>query len=169
MQNAAMSTATGQVPPHLFRSVMGSFPTGVTVITTTSEKGTPIGMTVNAITSVSLDPPQLLICLAKSRFTAAAIQENGRFGVNFLSDDQKQVAAVFASSAPEKFTGIKIRTGDLGVPLIEGSLARAECRVAKTVESGDHLIFIGDVLGAEAADGMPLIFFRRDYGKWEAV
>ena len=157
------------VPPQTFRSVMGSFPTGVTVITTVSETGGPVGMTVNAITSVSLDPPQLLICLAKSRYTAAAIKACGKFAVNFLSDDQKDVAGIFASSADEKFSTVRTETGDLGLPLIADSLALAECEVSSVIDSGDHLIFIGEVVSGTSKDGMPLVFFRRNYGAWTAA
>lgn len=169
MHDHIATLAPRPVPPQLFRSVMGSFPTGVTVITTLSETGTPVGMTVNAITSVSLEPPQLLICLARSRYTASAIRFSGKFAVNFLSDDQKNVASIFASNADEKFSTVRTHCGALGLPLIADSLALAECEVCKVVDSGDHLIFIGEVVSATSKDGMPLVFFRRNYGAWTAA
>jgi flavin reductase (DIM6/NTAB) family NADH-FMN oxidoreductase RutF len=159
--NVVSKLAPRPVAPQTFRSVMGSFPTGVTVITTISGSGDPVGMTVNAITSVSLDPPQLLICLAKSRYTAAAIQFLGKFAVNFLSDDQKDVASIFASNGDEKFSAVRTQ--------ISGSLAQAECEVIRIIESGDHLIFIGEVMSGTSHDGMPLVFFRRNYGAWTAA
>lgn len=169
MQDNIATLKPQPVPSQLFRSVMGSFPTGVTVITTISETGSPVGMTVNAITSVSLDPPQLLICLAKSRYTAAAIQSQGKFAVNFLSDDQKEIASIFASNVDEKFSSVITEPSELGVPLISDSLAQAECEVRNVIDSGDHLIFIGEVVRAKAQDGMPLVFFRRNYGAWTAA
>lgn len=167
MHNDASVTTSHAVPSQLFRSVMGSFPTGVTVITTVADAGSPVGMTVNAITSVSLEPPQLLVCLAKNRYTAAAIQSCGRFAVNFLSNAQKDIAGVFASSVEEKFNCVRYHTGMLDLPLIDESLAIAECEVSRVIDSGDHLIFIGDVVNGTANDGMPLVFFRRNYGNWK--
>jgi len=169
MHDHANASPAQLVQSQLFRSVMGSFPTGVTVITTVSETGRPVGMTVNAITSVSLEPPQLLICLARHRYTAAAIQSSGRFAVNFLSNDQKEIAAIFASSAEDKFNAVGYRSGALELPLINDSLAIAECEVSSVMDSGDHLIFIGDVVSGTATDGMPLVFFRRNYGIWKAA
>lgn len=169
MRNSADSVMPHPVPAQLFRSVMGSFPTGVTVITTVSKGGLPVGMTVNAITSVSLDPPQLLICLGKNRYSAEAIKSCGKFAVNFLSNDQKDVASIFASSTEEKFSTVDYHNGPLGLPLISDSLAIAECEVSSIIDSGDHLIFIGDVVNGNATDGMPLVFFRRNYGVWKAA
>ncbi|WP_127519825.1 flavin reductase family protein [Mesorhizobium sp. Z1-4] len=169
MRDRVNGTSPQPVPSQLFRSVMGSFPTGVTVITTVAETGGPVGMTVNAITSVSLEPPQLLICLAKSRYTASAIQSCGRFAVNFLSNDQKEVAGIFASNAEQKFSTVGYHEGVLDLPLINGSLAIAECEVSNVIDAGDHLIFIGEVVSGRATDGMPLVFFRRNYGIWKAA
>lgn len=157
------------VSPGVFRSVMGSFPTGVTVVTARDADGAPLGLTVNAITSVSLDPPQLLICLAKHRYTATAVRETGKFAVNFLGRDQQDVAALFASQAEAKFDTINARRGELDLPLIPGSLAQAECSVRSIVEAGDHLIFIGEVVAGTVSDGQPLMFYRRNYGAWCAI
>jgi flavin reductase (DIM6/NTAB) family NADH-FMN oxidoreductase RutF len=166
----SFATAEEQhMTPQFFRSVMGSFPTGVTVVTTTSGDGDPVGMTVNAITSVSLDPPQLLICLAKSRYTAAAIRLNGAFVVNFLGEDQKGIASTFASNIATKFNEVSTHKGRLGIPMISDSLALAECEVRDVIDANDHMIFIGEVVGGKAGDGMPLVFFRRNYGTWAAV
>lgn len=151
-----------------FREIMGSFPTGVAVITTRSIEGRPVGLTANAVSSVSLDPPQLLVCIARSRYTARAIEDTGAFAVNFLSKSQQQLAELFASPAPDKFDGTKILEGKLGLPLIAGALAQAECKVTKAVDAGDHLIFIGLVHHGRAQRGVPLMFFRRNYGEWRS-
>lgn len=152
-----------------FREIMGSFPTGVTVITARDAAGDPVGLTANAVSSVSLDPPQLLICLGRDRFTARTISDSGRFAVNFLGSDQQAVAERFASRLDDKFSGLAVAEGELGVPLIAGALAYAECHVMKTIETGDHLIFVGLVRRGEVGGGVPLMFFRRHYGEWPAT
>lgn len=165
----AQTMNTRPVTPAVFRSVMGSLPTGVTVITASDTDGVPLGLTVNAITSVSLDPPQLLICLAAERHTALTIRKTRKFAVNFLGAHQKDIATLFATSTESKFDSIMTHRGMLGLPLITGSLALAECEVSSIVESGDHLIIIGKVTAGTAGDGMPLLFFRRNFGAWNAT
>jgi flavin reductase (DIM6/NTAB) family NADH-FMN oxidoreductase RutF len=149
-----------------FREIMASFPTGVTVVTTVSGDGAPVGLTANAVSSVSIAPPQLLICLGKDRFTAKAIETHRAFAVNFLDWRQYEIAQRFASSAPDKFADIEFRAGSRGLPLLTGALAHAECELERAVDAGDHLIFIGLVLRGEARAGDPLIFFRRSYASW---
>lgn len=149
-----------------FREVMASFPTGVTVITTVGENGAPIGLTANAVSSVSLDPPQLLICIGKERFTAKAIHAHQAFAVNFLARAQLDLAQRFASPIADKFAGVTIKTGWKELPLIEGTLASAECEVQKTMDVGDHFIFVGLVRRGSAVPGDPLMFFRREYAGW---
>ncbi|MBS7697205.1 MULTISPECIES: flavin reductase family protein [unclassified Chelatococcus] len=159
-------TVGDAVSSTAFREIMGSFPTGVTVITTRSAEGRPVGLTANAVSSVSLNPPQLLVCLGRDRFTAQVVAASKRFAVNFLDRSQQAIAERFASRADDKFAGLPIIEGELGLPLISGALAFAECRVVKTIETGDHLIFVGLVLRGEAEGGVPLMFFRRHYGEW---
>lgn len=149
-----------------FREIMGSFPTGVTVVTTLDEEGKPIGLTASAVSSVSLSPPQLLICLGSERYTARSVAARGRFVVNFLGGDQQAVAERFARHADDKFAGLPVRTGEDGLPLIEGALAHAECVVTKAVPAGDHTVFVGLVVRGTAGAGSPLMYFRRHYGEW---
>jgi flavin reductase (DIM6/NTAB) family NADH-FMN oxidoreductase RutF len=149
-----------------FREIMGSFPTGVTVITTLDEAGRPIGLTASAVSSVSLSPPQLLICLGSDRYTARAVTSRGRFVVNFLGGDQQAVAERFARHADDKFAGLPVRAGEDGLPLIEGALAHAECVVTKAMPAGDHTVFVGLVVRGTAGQGAPLMYFRRHYGEW---
>ena len=162
-------TSHEAVSSAAFREIMGSFPTGVTVITTLSAEGHPVGLTANAVSSVSLNPPQLLVCLGQDRFTAQAVAAQGRFAVNFLGHDQQAIAELFASRAADKFAGLAVTEGELGVPLIDGALAYAECQVMKMIETGDHRIFVGLVLRGEAGGGVPLMFFRRHYGEWPSA
>ena len=163
MHHDAMSDALSSTA---FREIMGSFPTGVTIITARGTEGQRVGLTANAVSSVSLAPPQLLICLGRDRFTSQVITESGRFGVNFLDRGQQAVAERFASRMNDKFAGLAVREGSHGVPLIAGALAHAECSVVKTLEAGDHLVFIGLVTQGSARNGVPLMFFRRTYGEW---
>jgi flavin reductase (DIM6/NTAB) family NADH-FMN oxidoreductase RutF len=154
------------VSPLAFREIMGSFPTGVTVVTCVDIDGNPVGLTANAVSSVSIAPPQLLICIGKDRFTAKAIRAHGAFAVHFLDRNQQQIAQRFASPEPDKFANLNIRSGLRGLPLLPGVLACAQCALRSAIDAGDHLVFIGLVLHGEARHGDPLMYFRRSYGSW---
>src|SRR6478609_8722202 len=141
----------------VFRRVIGSFMSGVVVITTSADDGTPHGMTVSAVSSLSLDPPMLLVCLHSASATQEAVRKSGRFAVNILAEDQGKLAERFARPSPTgKFAGVHIREGLTGVPVLEGALAVVECRVAEAVTGGTHRVFLGQVLHAEATEGSPL-------------
>jgi flavin reductase (DIM6/NTAB) family NADH-FMN oxidoreductase RutF/DNA-binding FadR family transcriptional regulator len=151
----------------VFRRVIGSFMSGVVVITT-SDDGRPHGMTVSAVSSLSLDPPMLLVCLHSASGTQEAVRRSGRFAVNILAEDQGELAGRFAKpGATDKFDGVVVRTGRTGVPVLEGALAVVECRVAEAVTGGTHRVFLGQVLHAEANEGSPLAYFRGKFGKLE--
>ena len=151
----------------VFRRVIGNFMSGVVVITT-SHDGQPHGMTVSAVSSLSLDPPMLLVCLHSGSGTQEAVRSSGRFAVNILAEDQGHLAERFArSGATDKFDGVPIRIGHTGVPLLEGALAVVECRVAEAVTGGTHRVFLAQVMYAEATDGSPLAYFRGKFGKLE--
>ena len=149
--------------PDRFRSVMGRFATGVTVVTATSPEG-PVGLTANAVCSLSLDPLLLLVCFDNEARTLPVVREAGRFGVNVLRSDQEALARLFASKAPErdKFAGVA-HTGHDGIPVIEGVLAWVGCRLERLIPGGDHTIGIGAVEAAEAGQGEPLLWFRGSY------
>jgi flavin reductase (DIM6/NTAB) family NADH-FMN oxidoreductase RutF len=151
------------VDPAQFRSVMGNFATGVTVITATSPGG-PVGMTANAIASLSLEPLLLLVAFDNSARTLAVVRDTERFGVNVLAAGQERLARLFASKEPEaaKFAGVPHSVHD-GLPVIDGGLAWVGCRLERLLPGGDHTIGIGAVESAEAGDGAPLIWFRGGY------
>jgi flavin reductase (DIM6/NTAB) family NADH-FMN oxidoreductase RutF len=151
------------VDPARFRSVMGNFATGVTVITATSPAG-PVGMTANAVASLSLDPLLLLVAFDNSARTLTVVRDTERFGVNVLAAGQEELARLFASKQPEaaKFAGVPHSVHD-GLPVIEGGLAWVGCRLERLLPGGDHTIGIGAVESAEAGDGAPLIWFRGSY------
>ena len=152
-----------EVPPDRFRSVMGNFATGVTVVTVATPDG-PVGMTANAVCSLSLDPVLLLVCFDNAARTLPVVRETGRFGVNVLAAGQEQLARLFASKRPEreKFAGVAHSVND-GIPVIDGVLAWVGCRLVRLVPGGDHTIGIGAVEAAEAGGGEPLLWFRGSY------
>lgn len=145
------------------RRVMGMFATGVTVITTREESGKPYGLTANAVTSVSLTPPLLLICVDRAAESYPQFFDSKIFVLNILAESQEDLSLRFATSGGDKFTGIRYRLGRLGTPILEGTLGHVECRIVETHEAGDHVIHLGEVEHAESADGRPLIFFRGRY------
>jgi flavin reductase (DIM6/NTAB) family NADH-FMN oxidoreductase RutF len=151
------------VEPAHFRSVMGNFATGVTVVTAAGPAG-PVGMTANAVCSLSLDPLLLLVCFDNSARTLTVVRDRERFGVNVLAAGQEELARLFASKTPEdaKFAGVAHSVHD-GIPVIEGALAWVGCRLERLVPGGDHTIGIGAVESAEAGDGHPLLWFRGSY------
>lgn len=152
----------------LFRQVIGNFMSGVVVITT-SHDSTAHGATVSAVSSLSLDPPMLLVCLHAGSGTQEAVRLSGRFAVNILAEGQGWLAERFARPAAgtDKFEGVPYRTGYTGVPLLVDSLAVIECEVAEAVTGGTHRVFLGRVLHAEAIEGSPLAYFRGKFGKLE--
>ncbi|BCW86435.1 hypothetical protein NicSoilE8_41080 (plasmid) [Arthrobacter sp. NicSoilE8] len=150
--------------PDEFRTVFGAFPTGVTIVTCTDELGLPVGMTVSAVSALSLDPPQLLVCLQHGKYTLDAVRESGRFAVNFLSEDQADLSNRFASNRFDKFSGVSWAPGQTaGVPCLEGALAVAECAVADVITSGDHDIIIGTLTAGRGREGTALVYWDRAY------
>ncbi len=145
------------------RRVMGFFATGVTVITTRDLDGRPYGLTANAVCSVSLDPPLLLVCVDKGAESHPAFVRSRLFAINILGLGHEDLSRRFAVSGGDKFVDVPFRSGITGLPLLEGVLAAVECRVVDVYEAGDHTIFIGEVEGLEAAEGDPLLFFRGKY------
>ncbi len=154
------------VTPEMFRTVMGRFVTGVTVVTTRDELGQPYGVTVNSFTSLSLEPLLILVCLAKRSSGLSCFETEGRFAVNILADDQ-QHASVFFSSPGTLRSDFPYEPGRSGLPLIRGSLARMECDLVEAFPGGDHKILVGRVLSAECddADKGPLLYFRGEYAR----
>jgi flavin reductase (DIM6/NTAB) family NADH-FMN oxidoreductase RutF len=145
------------------RRVMGLFATGVTVITTRDAQGRPYGLTANAVTSVSLAPPLLLICVDRKSETFPHFFDSKLFVLNILAADQEDVSRRFATSGGEKFSGLGYRVGPSNTPILEGTLGHIECRIVETHEAGDHVIHIGEVESAETRDGQPLLFFQGRY------
>ena len=151
------------INPDDFRRVLGHFATGVTIVTTADADQRPTGLTASAFSSVSLEPPLVLICVDHKSQSYPALRESGRFAINILHHEHEPISRRFASTRLDKFDGVPFRPGVLGVPLIEGALAHLECRTVSAHVEGDHTIFVGRVESAQAGEGEPLLYFRGRY------
>ena len=147
------------------RRVMGHFATGVTVITTRDDKGNPYGLTANAVSSVSLVPPLILICVDKKCDTYPYFAASKVFVVNVLSEGQERISRTFATTGIEKFDGIGYQKSELGCALLDDAVGHLECKIVNEVDAGDHTIYVGEVNSAAAEDVRPLVFFRGGYRK----
>lgn len=146
--------------PEAFRSACAQFPTGVVVVTTALD-GTPYGSTVNAFTSLTLHPPQVLVCLAATSRTWTAIERSGVFAVNVLASGQAATARLFASKDSDKFDHVDHVPGALGAPLLAGTTARFECRLAGTTRNNSHWMLIGRVVSLSSEpEREPLLFLH---------
>ena len=154
----------GLVEREVFRDVIGHFATGVTVITTRYEE-VNYGLTASAVSSLSLDPPMVLVCINKRTGTQTVISKAKVFAVNILREDQQAMARQFATPHPDKFRDIPLVFGELGVPLLSTVLASLECRVVGEVTGGTHAVFLAEVQAAHAEEGMPLAYYRGRMGK----
>jgi 3-hydroxy-9,10-secoandrosta-1,3,5(10)-triene-9,17-dione monooxygenase reductase component len=156
------------IEPGVFRAILGHFATGVTVVTTL-EGDRPSGITVNALSSVSLEPALVMVALDRRRFITPTVRRIGRFAVNVLAEDQQPLSDCFAGAdvtpGREAFCGAAWTPGPTGLPLLDGALANLECTVVQTFSAGDHDLFIGqvDTLAATGRAIGPLLFYRREY------
>jgi 4-nitrophenol 2-monooxygenase / 4-nitrocatechol 4-monooxygenase, reductase component len=155
-----------QTDRETFRHVIGHFASGVTVLTARADDE-DFGATASAVSSLSLDPPMLLVCLNTRGSTHAAIHASRAFGVNILDEDQGIVAERFALPHGQKFAGLNVLRGDSGTPLLTDSLAYCECRVAEDVVAGTHRVFLANVVRAVAREGSPLTYYRGKFGRFE--
>ncbi len=154
------------IDPMQFRQACGQFATGVTVVTALDPERGPVGLTANSFTSVSLDPPLVLVSVAKTAGTHRAFAEGPGFVVHVLGADAKELAQRFATRDIDRFEGLEWTPGTLGLPLLSGALARFECAREHAYEGGDHTIFLGRVVGMELAgdtERPALGFFRGGY------
>lgn len=159
-----MSNAQIEPGPDEFRRVLGSFATGVTIVTTVDAGGTPYGMTASAFCSVSLEPPLVLVCLKKGGGGSASLRSNGVFAVNILAADQEALARRFASSqrprGREGFASFEHRAGSTKSPLLAGAVAHIDCTVYTSHDAGDHDIFLGRVVALDVDPARPALLFH---------
>jgi len=147
-----------------FFSLMASFASSVTVITSRGPDGVPRGLTASAFCSVSLEPRLCLVSVDLRSESVGAIKDSGSFVVNILAHDQEEISRRFASKLPDKFEGIAYRDGPAtGAPILDGVLAWIECKVHETYPGGDHLIVVGEIQDGTANEGTPLVYFRSQY------
>lgn len=156
------------VTPDRFRLAMGHFATGVTVVTTL-DGDRPQGITVNALSSVSLEPPLVLVALDRRRFITPTVIRTGRYAVSILGEGADALSDCFAGAdvVPDRdaFCGAPWHPGALGLPILDAAVTALECTVVQTFEAGDHDLFVGRVeaLHGEVADEEPLLYYRRRY------
>jgi flavin reductase (DIM6/NTAB) family NADH-FMN oxidoreductase RutF len=166
-----VSALPGGVDPPLFRRLLGSFATGVTVLTTRTAGGHPIGMTASSVASVSLDPPLLLVSVERRHDMHAALlaAPDAAFVVNVLAEDQEALSRRFAADdQADRFDGVRSRLDARGIPVLEDVVAHVECVRYAAVPGGDHTVFIGLVTGGDTSERAPLLYYRGRYTHTEA-
>ena len=164
-----MTTKLGpSINPEYFRQVLGHLPTGVTVVTARTDDG-PVGMAVNSVTSVSLDPPLVLLCAAKSSTTWPLMRAAGRLCVNVMASHHEDLCRQFALKGAQRFAGIAWTERPAG-PGLDDAIAWIDCEIRDEHDAGDHWIVVATVLELEAAkEATPLVFFSGQYGTFSAV
>jgi flavin reductase (DIM6/NTAB) family NADH-FMN oxidoreductase RutF len=154
------------IDAQAFREVMAHWATGVTIVTTRLDDA-PVGITASSFASLSLQPPQVLICVNKRLSTNEAISEGGSFAINILAAEQKEWGILFAGMRPEvtdRFAGIDWYTAETGAPILPEVLGWLDCRLRQVYDGEDHSIFVGEVVASGARDdGAPLLYYRRGW------
>ena len=154
--------------PDLFRSVLGRFASGVTIVTVRDAEGSDHGMTVSAFTSLSLDPSLILVCIDRAASMLGVLTAGTRFNVNILAASQEALSRRFAKLEAEvRFDGIGFTRGTHGAPVLDDVLAYLECSVETTHDGGDHVIIVGAVEHAATRDDRPLLYYRGGYAQLE--
>src|SRR5882762_4947718 len=156
-------SADFQARTRQFRAALGSFATGVTIVTTRNAAGEDIGLTANSFNSVSLDPPMVLWSLARKSLSLPAFLESGYFAVHVLASAQEELSVTFATRGADKFAGLAVARGPGDIPILPGCSAVFQCRTAFNYEGGDHVIFVGEVEIFEHFNRPPLVFHSGRY------
>jgi 3-hydroxy-9,10-secoandrosta-1,3,5(10)-triene-9,17-dione monooxygenase reductase component len=167
MAGTALTDPSPELTSSEFRHAIGHFATGVTIVTTIGPDGEPIGTTANAVTSLSLDPPLLLVCFDRTSVTLAAVRDYGAFVVNVLGERQQHLSANFARRGlAATWDNVRHRPGRSGSPRLDGVLATLECTVEERLPGGDHEIIVGRVqeVATNGQNSAPLLFWRGGYG-----
>ncbi len=156
------------IDPDSFRSVLGRFPSGITIVTTVDGDGRDVGMTVSAFSSVSLRPPLIQVCIDKAASMYDALLRTDRFGVNILAAGQEALSRRFAAiDSSHRFEGVGYERAENGVVLLDDALGHLECTVSARHDAGDHTLFVGEVERATAGDGRPMLYYRGGYAQLE--
>lgn len=147
------------------RHIMGRFATGVTVVTTKADDELA-GLTANAVASLSLDPPLVLVAVDRKAHSHAVLMRGRCFAMNILAVGQAERSNHFAAPGPKDFSGIPLQDGETGAPVFADALAWVDCRVVEILPGGDHDIFVGQIVAGDARDGEPLLYFGGSYGEF---
>ena len=152
-----------QVDVAHFRELLARFATGVTVLTARGPDSTPVGLTVNSVTSVSLDPPLLSVCIDERHPMNETLKQAADFVLNVLASDQEAMSRRFAAKGDSPFQGVGYRPSERGTPILDGCIAFYECDITSHSAGGDHTVFVARVVGGAVQDGRPLVFYRGGY------
>ena len=163
MSSDGLKSPMAGVTNHEFRHACGRFATGVAVASVTDEQGAAHGLTVSSFTSVSLDPPLILICLGQEVTMIEAFRRAQYFGINILREEDRELSKRFATKGHDRFNGIAWRKGQTGAPTLDCALAVLECETFQHVTSGDHDILVGRVVHTRVENGAPLLHYSGRY------
>lgn len=161
------SPAANTVDRIDLRDALGSFATGIAIVTSIDETGTPVGVTVNSFSSVSMDPPLVLFCLDRGAFSLPTFVSAGHFAINILESAQAELSKRFATPMADKWAGLRWTAGSGGIPLIPGCVAWVECTRHEVIEAGDHLILVGKVTRVRSEPEREALLYKRGrYGRF---
>ncbi|MCU1275544.1 MAG: flavin reductase domain protein FMN-binding [Bryobacterales bacterium] len=169
MSSKALPVRPSNFDKSEFCRTCARFPTGVTVVTVLDREGSPHGMTASSFTSVSLEPPLVLVCVDHQANVLEHFRRSDYLAINVLDETQQELSVRFARRGEDRFDGVEWYAGQNGVPLIPGALASFECAIHRTMEAGDHTIFVAEVLGVSYREGRPLVFFGSGYRMLDGV
>lgn len=155
--------SASEIDPSQFRQLLGRFATGVTILTTTTPEGRPLGMTANSLSSVSLHPPLISVCVDREAEMHDVILQAPEFVVNVLASPQEALARRFSDKHEDRFDGIGYHLSPEGLILLDGSLAHLVCERHATHPAGDHTLVLGRLVGGATSDGRPLLYYRGGY------
>jgi len=161
--NGPVSPVRTPINPWLYRRTCAQFTTGITVVTTLDSAGHPHGMTVNSFSSVSLEPPLVLVSIDLRNAILGHFISSSWFAINILAEHQEELSRRFSSPSENRFLDLSWHPGESGTPLLDGVLAQLECSVVRTFEVGDHTVLIGEVRSATHVEGKPLVYFDSGY------
>jgi flavin reductase (DIM6/NTAB) family NADH-FMN oxidoreductase RutF len=160
----ALMTESSSVEPAVLRAAMARYATGVCIATTLTNGGAPAGLTITSFNALSLDPPLILWSLGLNSSNLDTFRSSDRFGISILPYEMSELARNFSRSGGDKFAGVAVDTGQSGVPLIAGALVQLECLTDAQYPAGDHVLFLGRVIGLAVGDGAPLVFCNSAFG-----
>jgi flavin reductase (DIM6/NTAB) family NADH-FMN oxidoreductase RutF len=162
----AVAGKMSSLDPRALRQLCGAFATGVAIVSTTTEEGSPCGLTINSFTSVSLAPPLILWALNKDSPSRPTFDAGRPFAVSILAEEQEELALRFARPVPDKFSEVPHHFGRLGTPIIDGTIGHLECEAFDSFEAGDHVVYLGLVMhGSRQPERPPLAFHQGAFGR----